>query len=87
MTDQTAFEAWHGAHGALMAKMKDGRYANSIIESQWMAWQAAIKQERERSIIWCGCGDAITAHDPGCCGNCLAMKYEPIRSRSSVSEG
>jgi len=22
------------------------------------------------------CGDGITAHDPGVCGNCYAMKYE-----------
>ena len=26
--------------------------------------------------IWCqACGDSITAHDPGICGNCYAMKY------------
>jgi hypothetical protein len=37
--------------------------------------------------IWCPeCGDGITAHDPGCCGNCLAMKYEPRRAAAEPSD-
>ncbi|MEX3933331.1 hypothetical protein AB4Y32_16260 [Paraburkholderia phymatum] len=38
------------------------------------AWRDATAKAPEP--IWCqSCGDGITAHDPGVCGNCFAMKY------------
>lgn len=39
------FEAWHGATRALFAKSgRHGAYMNSIIQSQWAAYQAATER-------------------------------------------
>jgi hypothetical protein len=51
----------------------DGRVIDKAIVKRLAVQHGLIPLDQ----IWCqDCGDGITAHDPGVCGNCLAMKYD-----------
>ena len=48
----------------------------TMIRASYAAPVADSAMAKDAEPIWClACGDGITAHDPGICGTCFAMKY------------
>jgi hypothetical protein len=48
----------------------------TLIRQSYAAPVADSAMAKDAEPIWChACGDGITAHDPGICGTCFAMKY------------
>lgn len=51
-------------------------WTKDIERARWFATHSGLKWQYFAEA-WCvECGDGITAHDPGVCGTCYAMKYE-----------
>lgn len=74
------FEAWHRGIGIFARYASTGDYACSVVQSQWLAYQAATeraaKQEREECAKLCEslksnwnyCAAAIRAREDGVAG-------------------
>jgi hypothetical protein len=62
---------------ALLVKANDAWLAMSGIAAP----VADSAMAKDAEPIWCqACGDGITAHDPGICGTCFAVKYRDAAS-------
>lgn len=63
-------------NNTLADALGDAEEKAATIEAQLVKANDAWLSLSQTSSPECqGCGDGITAHDPGVCGNCFAMKY------------
>lgn len=70
-----AIEAFHEAHPLACTEVYD--WTDAMVERVKRGIAAAMNAMPSTAPVCVRCGDGITAHDPGTCGNCHAVDEMP----------